>query len=89
MESLKKSKKKKRFLGHTEEQKNQLLVGMKARATRHQFNKRNCEIFINKIRWDTNVHILEYQIYRETLMISSFLYFIWKNQCQKQDSFRN
>ena len=75
MKSLKKSKEKKGF-STTLKNKNQLLVGMKARATRHQFNKRNCEIFINKIRWDTNVHIKEYQIYRETLMISIFLYFI-------------
>ena len=75
MKSLKKSKEKKGFSTKLKN-KNQLLVGMKARATRHQFNKRNCEIFINKIRWDTNVHIIEYQIYRETLMISIFLYFI-------------
>ena len=76
MKSLKKSKEKKDFSTKLKNKKNQLLVGMKARATRHQFNKRNCEIFINKIRWDTNVHIIEYQIYRETLMISIFLYFI-------------
>ena len=75
MKSLKKSKEKKGFSTKLKN-KNQLLVGMKARATRHQFNKRNCEIFINKIRWDTNVHIIEYQIYRETLMTSIFLYFI-------------
>ena len=61
MKSLKK-KGGKSFLVHTEEQRNQLLVGMKARATRHQFNKRNCEIFIIKKRWDTNVHVIDYQI---------------------------
>ena len=75
MKSLKKVSGK-RVFDHTEEQRNQLLVGMEARATRHQFNKIICEIFINKIRWDTNVHIIEYQIYRETLIISSFLHFI-------------
>ena len=61
-EKSQKSKGGKSFLVHTEEQRNQLLVGMKARATRHQFNKRNCEIFIIKERWDTNVHVIDYQI---------------------------
>ena len=46
MKSLKKSKEKKDFSTKLKNKKNQLLVGMKARATRHQFNKRNCEIFI-------------------------------------------
>ena len=31
------------------------------------FFKRNCEIFIIKIQWDTNIHIIDYQTYRGTL----------------------
>ena len=76
MKSLKKSKEKKGFSTTLKNKKKQLLVGTKARATPYQFNKINCEIFIIKIRWDTNVHIVEYQIYKETLMISNFLNFI-------------
>ena len=36
-----------------------------------QFNKRNCEIFIIKIRLGTNIHIIDYQTYRGTLLISN------------------
>ena len=43
-----------------------------------QFNKRNCEIFIIKIRLGTNIHIIDYQTYRGTLLISNCLYFIEK-----------
>ena len=88
MESLKKSKKKKGFSATLKNKKTNFWLVWRQERPGISSTK-EIEIFINKIRWDTNVHIIEYQMYRETLMISSFLYFILKNHCQKQDSFRN
>ena len=88
MESLKKSKKKKGFSATLKNKKTNFWLVWRQERPGISSTK-EIEIFINKIRWDANVHIIEYQMYRETLMISSFLYFIWKNHCQKQDSFRN
>ena len=60
MKSLKKVRGK-IFLNNTKEQRNQLLVGMKARATG--------KIFIIYVQWVTNLHIMDYQMQKEVLSI--------------------
>ena len=71
MKSLKKVRGK-ILLNNTEEQRNQLLVGMKARATR-------CKIFIIWVQWVSNLHIMDYQMQKEVLSILNCLYLIEKN----------
>ena len=73
-----KSKGKKVFFATLKNKETNFWLLRRREQPRHQFNKRNCEIFIIKIQWDTNVHIIDYQAYRGTLLISTCLYFIEK-----------
>ena len=71
MKSLKKVRGKK-ISQHHWRTKKQILVGMKARVTR-------CKIFIISVQWDTNLHIMDYQLQKEVLSILNCLYLIEKN----------